>query len=151
MPESTVIRILIVDDHPIVRMGLESLIGRQSDLEVCGQASGLSQALTFVDTVNPDVAVVDISLQDGDGIDLIRRIRARNPRIQVHPAEARAVCEVVKTRLSDEFVSAFVDGQYLQLKELLVAEPVRLSLHRLDLVVRPLHGTRRDHHIEVGQ
>jgi hypothetical protein len=74
-----------------------------------------------------------------------------SPGFPVHPAEARAFCQAVKTRLSDEFVSAFVDGQYLQLKEVLVAKPVRLPLHRLDLVVRPLHGTRRDLHIVVGQ
>ena len=53
--------------------------------------------------------------------------------------------------LSDQFISRLVDRQDLQLEELRVPEPIGLPLHRLDLVVRPLHRTRRDHHIVVGQ
>src|SRR5512135_1736512 len=71
--------------------------------------------------------------------------------IVVHPAEARAAGRTVKTKLSDQFVPGLVDRQDLQLEELLVAEPIRLPLHRLDLVVRPLHRARRDHHVVVGQ
>src|SRR4051794_21816301 len=70
---------------------------------------------------------------------------------EVHPAEARAAGRAVKTNLSDQFVSRLVDRQDLQLEELLVAEPVGLPLHRLDLVVRPLQRARRDHHVVVGQ
>src|SRR5512135_3692617 len=69
----------------------------------------------------------------------------------VHPAEARAVARAVTIGLSDEFVPGLVDRQDLQLEELTVPEPRGLPLHRLDLVVRPLQRTRRDHHVVVGQ
>jgi DNA-binding NarL/FixJ family response regulator len=70
-------RVLIVDDHPAVREALAMRIGRQADLEVCGEAADLSEALRLVADTRPDVAVVDISLKAGCGIDLIRRIRDR--------------------------------------------------------------------------
>src|SRR5512143_3117653 len=83
----------------------------------------------------------------------LQRPRSRSVRLKkkVHPAEARAAGRTVKTKLSDQFVPGLVDRQDLQLEELLVAEPIRLPLHRLDLVVRPLHRTGRDHHVVVGQ
>src|SRR5512135_2447936 len=70
---------------------------------------------------------------------------------KVHPAEACAAERWMTIRSSDQFVSRLVDRQDLQLEELLVAEPISLPLHRLDLVVRPLHRTGRDHHVVVGQ
>ena len=75
-------RILIVDDHPIVREGLAIRIARQPDLEVCGEAANVTEALVQLDITDPDVAIVDISLREGDGLDLIRRIRARNGRVR---------------------------------------------------------------------
>ena len=71
-------RVLIVDDHPAVREALAMRIGRQSDLEVCGEAADMSEALRLVADTQPDVAVIDISLKTGCGIDLIKRIKDRN-------------------------------------------------------------------------
>ena len=71
-------RVLIVDDHPAVREALAMRIGRQPDLEVCGEAADMSEALRLVADTQPDVAVVDISLKTGSGIDLIKRIKDRN-------------------------------------------------------------------------
>jgi DNA-binding NarL/FixJ family response regulator len=68
-------RVLIVDDHPIVRHGLSQLIGRQPDLEVCGEAANATEALRLVETSRPDVAIVDISLNGDNGIQLIEQIR----------------------------------------------------------------------------
>ena len=68
-------RVLIVDDHPVVREGLGIRIGRQPALEVCGEASSIAEALAQLDATDPDVAIIDISLGEGDGLDLIRRIR----------------------------------------------------------------------------
>lgn len=68
-------RVLIVDDHPIVREGLRALISQQPDLEVCGEAEGVATALELVKTSAPDIAVIDISLKDGDGLELIRQIK----------------------------------------------------------------------------
>jgi DNA-binding NarL/FixJ family response regulator len=76
-------RILIVDDHPAVREALALRIGRQRDLEVCGEAADMTEALRLVAETQPDVAVIDISLKIGNGIDLIKRIKDRKPHVRV--------------------------------------------------------------------
>ena len=76
-------RVLIVDDHPAVREALALRIGRQPDLEVCGEAADMSEALRLVAETQPDVAVVDITLKTGNGIDLIKRIRDRNDHVRI--------------------------------------------------------------------
>ena len=69
-------RVLIVDDHPLVRLGLETRINAQSDLAVCGQAATTGEALALARALQPALIIVDIALKDGDGIDLIKRLRA---------------------------------------------------------------------------
>lgn len=76
-------RILIVDDHPIMRQGLALLIDREADLEVCGDAEEANAALRLVETKRPDLVVVDISLDGPDGLDLLKDIRAREPHLPV--------------------------------------------------------------------
>ena len=76
-------KVLIVDDHPAVREALAMRIGRQSDLEVCGEAADLSEALSLVADTQPDVAVIDISLKTGCGIDLIKRIKDRDDTVRM--------------------------------------------------------------------
>ncbi|HSQ56512.1 MAG TPA: response regulator transcription factor [Gemmata sp.] len=76
-------RVLIVDDHPAVREALALRIGRQSDMEVCGEAADMIAALRLLAETEPDVAVVDISLKSGSGIDLIKRIRDRNNHVRI--------------------------------------------------------------------
>ena len=76
-------RVLIVDDHPAVREALAMRIGLQSDLEVCAEAADLSEALRLVADTQPDVAVIDISLKTGCGIDLIKRIKGRNDTVRM--------------------------------------------------------------------
>jgi DNA-binding NarL/FixJ family response regulator len=76
-------RVLVVDDHPAVREALALRIGRQSDMEVCGEAADISEALRLIAETQPSVAVVDISLKAGSGIDLIKRIKDRNDRVRV--------------------------------------------------------------------
>jgi DNA-binding NarL/FixJ family response regulator len=76
-------KILIVDDHPAVREALAQRISRQPEFRVCGEAAGIADALRLVDATNPDVAVVDISLKDGSGIDLIKRIKAHNDHVLI--------------------------------------------------------------------
>ena len=75
------IRVLLVDDHPLVREGVANLIQQQPDLEVCGQASDEPQALALVDSAKPDVAVVDILLENGSGLELIKNIKAMHPGV----------------------------------------------------------------------
>lgn len=76
-------RILIVDDHPIVRRGLRELVADEPDLEVCGEAEDVSQAIEQLETARPDVVVVDLTLKSGHGLELIQEIRARNDRIKM--------------------------------------------------------------------
>ena len=74
-------RILIVDDHPLVRTGFAQLIGDCPDLEVCCEAADMAEALRLIDSNSPDLAIIDLSLAGGSGLDLIERIKSRNPAI----------------------------------------------------------------------
>jgi DNA-binding NarL/FixJ family response regulator len=74
-------RILIVDDHPLVRAGFAQLIGDCPDLEVCGEAADMSEALRQIDASSPQLAIIDLSLAGGSGLDLIERIKSRNKDI----------------------------------------------------------------------
>jgi RNA polymerase sigma factor (sigma-70 family) len=76
-------RVLIVDDHQAVREALALRIGRQPDLEICGKAADMSEALRLIADTEPDVAVVDISLRIGNGIDLIKQIKDSNDHIRI--------------------------------------------------------------------
>ena len=67
-------RVLLVDDHPIVRQGLARLIGQEADLEVCGEAGDVPSAVQAVNELKPDVVVADLSLKEGSGIDLIKTL-----------------------------------------------------------------------------
>lgn len=77
------IKIAIIDDHPLIREGLCALISRQPDLEVCGEADDVATGVSLVESTRPDVAIIDISLRDGNGLDLIRRIHTGRPEIRM--------------------------------------------------------------------
>lgn len=74
-------RILIVDDHPLVRAGFAQLISDCPDLEVCCEAADMAEALERIDNNPLDLAIIDLSLAGGSGLDLIERIKARNDSI----------------------------------------------------------------------
>lgn len=74
---------MVVDDHPAIREALAYTIRDKMDLELCGQASSADEAFTQIEANHPDVAIIDISLKDAHGLDLVQRIRARYPRVQV--------------------------------------------------------------------
>ena len=76
-------RVMVVDDHPIVRQGLALLINRESDLVVCGEAEEAMGALHVLASARPDVLIVDISLNGPDGIDLLKNIRNTYPTLPV--------------------------------------------------------------------
>jgi DNA-binding NarL/FixJ family response regulator len=75
--------VLLVDDHPILRKGLAQMINMEQDLAVCGEAEEAGKAFELVGTLHPDVAVVDISLKTGNGIELVKNIKARYPELPV--------------------------------------------------------------------
>ncbi|CPU33395.1 Probable transcriptional regulator, LuxR family [Mycobacteroides abscessus subsp. bolletii] len=73
------IRVFLVDDHEIVRCGVADLIDDEDDLVVVGQASSAGEAMRRIPAVNPDIAVLDVRLPDGNGIELCRDLRSRCP------------------------------------------------------------------------
>src|SRR5256885_12486728 len=74
-------RVLLVDDHPILRRGLAQLINQEADMTVCGEAEDAPKAFEAVSTLQPDVAVVGISLKSGNGIELIKKVKTRFPAL----------------------------------------------------------------------
>ena len=76
-------KVLIVDDHPAIREGLAVHIASQPDLEVCGQAADTAEAVRLLEAARPDVVVVDIQLETGNGLELVERIKARNESIGI--------------------------------------------------------------------
>ncbi|WP_035305721.1 response regulator [Actinokineospora inagensis] len=72
------IRVLLVDDHEVVRRGLRDLLDGEPDIEVTGQAGGVGEALALTSSCTFDVAVVDVRLPDGDGVSLCRSLRERS-------------------------------------------------------------------------
>lgn len=158
-------RILIVDDHPAVREALASRITSQSDLTVCGEADNISDALRLVSEVQPDLVVVDISLKSGDGIDLIKRIKAHNDRIRmlvwsmhseslyaIRALAAGAMGYVNKDQATDLMVDAI--RRVLEGKVYLSAKMSEKLLHRAvgstrDVISAPPLESLADRELEV--
>jgi DNA-binding NarL/FixJ family response regulator len=76
-------KVLIVDDHPVVRLGLAEMINRETDLTVCGEAAEVTEAMRKMEASHPDVVIIDISLEGESGIELIEHIRARWPSVKM--------------------------------------------------------------------
>ena len=75
------IRILLVDDHEIVRRGIADLIGTQDDLEIVGEAATVAEALARAPRAQADVAILDVRMPDGNGIELCRELRSQLPEL----------------------------------------------------------------------
>lgn len=76
-------RILLVDDHALVRRGLASLIESERDLRVCGQAANHQDGLAAIITSKPDLVIADLALEDSDGLELIKDIKLLHPNLPV--------------------------------------------------------------------
>jgi DNA-binding NarL/FixJ family response regulator len=76
-------RILIVDDHPIVRLGIRQMINGEPSLSICGEADSADAALQWAQSSKADLAIVDLSLGQGTGLELIRRLREAVPDLPV--------------------------------------------------------------------
>lgn len=74
-------KILLVDDHPLVREWLANLINEETDFEVCGQAANAREAIDLIGKLSPRMAVVDISLEGSSGLELIKDIKAQHPKV----------------------------------------------------------------------
>lgn len=77
------VNVVLVDDHPIVRQGLAQLLGQEPDLRVCGEAEDEATAIRLVAQTSPQLVIVDLSLKSGDGIALIKALRADHPTIPI--------------------------------------------------------------------
>jgi DNA-binding NarL/FixJ family response regulator len=76
-------RILLVDDHAVVRFGIAQLINRQSDMVVCGEEENAANALSAIGKLHPDLVIADISLKDSSGLELMRNIKAQYSKLPV--------------------------------------------------------------------
>jgi len=76
-------RVLIIDDHPVIRQGLRYLLEKTGDLSVCGEAENAKDARAAIDRLNPNVLICDISLRQVDGIELVRTLRAHYSRLPI--------------------------------------------------------------------
>ena len=83
MTESTIIRVLIVDDHAVVRMGLRTFFDLQSDIEVVGEAGDGSEGVAMARRLEPDVVLMDLLMPNMDGITAIGRIKSERPETEI--------------------------------------------------------------------
>ncbi|MDR7522898.1 MAG: response regulator transcription factor [Armatimonadota bacterium] len=77
------VRLLIVDDHEVVRLGLRALLGSRPEFEIVGEATTVAQAIAAAGRAHPDVVIMDVRLPDGTGVEACREIKAARPQTQV--------------------------------------------------------------------
>jgi DNA-binding NarL/FixJ family response regulator len=80
--EARVIRVFLLDDHEVVRRGLRELLESEDDIEVVGEAGNAEEAINRIPPTRPDVAVLDVRLPDGNGVEVCREVRSTHPEIQ---------------------------------------------------------------------
>ena len=76
-------RLFLVEDHPVTREGFEQLLNYQADLYVCGQAGNAAKAITAIHALKPDLVIVDISLADSNGLELIKQLKTTMPNLPI--------------------------------------------------------------------
>lgn len=76
-------RILVVDDHPLLRDGLVKLLGAQAEIECCGEADNVADAKHLVETLQPDLMLLDLRLKSGDSLDLIKSMKVEQPALKM--------------------------------------------------------------------
>jgi DNA-binding NarL/FixJ family response regulator len=117
--ETSVARILVVDDHPMIREGLVRLISRQSDLACCGEAGTVAETLSGVAAQKPDLVILDLRLKGGDGLELIKSLKSQYPDLRIlilsqyeaplyaeRALRAGALGYVVKEQAAEEVLTA---------------------------------------------
>lgn len=98
-------RVVIIDDHPIVCCGLAALISRDPQFEMCGEADDVPSGIALIRTANPDIAIVDLALRNGSGLDLIRRVKAAK-----HPVRILVASMYDETLFAERAIRAGASG-----------------------------------------
>jgi DNA-binding NarL/FixJ family response regulator len=83
MPEERKTSVFVIDDHPLVRDSLAMLINQQEDMQVCAEAEDMASAMRVLAQAVPDIAIVDLSLKEGSGLDLIKQFKIKAPDMPV--------------------------------------------------------------------
>ena len=159
-------RVLLVDDHAVVRYGMAQLINRESDLMVCGEQEDAGNALSAIGKLKPDLVIADISLKDSSGLELMRNVKAQYPRLPVlvvstHDESvyaeiafrAGALGYLMKAGALDNIVPAIrrVLSGNIYVSEALGARMLQQQVHgRPDLQQSPVQGLS-DRELEVFQ
>jgi DNA-binding NarL/FixJ family response regulator len=159
-------RIFLVDDHPLVREWLTNLIHQQPDLVVCGEAESAADALESVLRTKPDVAIIDISLKGGSGIELIKSLRKLQPAVAVivlsmheenlyaeRAVRAGARGYIMKRETAKKVITAIrqvLDGK-LYLSEQLTSQLAERFLEGGNPADTPTIGRLSDRELEVFQ
>jgi len=147
-------RLFLVEDHPVTSEGFAQLLNFQPDLEVCGQAATAAKAISGIDALKPSLAVVDISLADSDGLELIKQVCARHPGLpmlvlSVHdehlyaPRALRAGARgyVMKQAPTSEVMSA--------IRAVLAGELYLSPTMRTQLLEQHLHGPPKPRRTDI--
>jgi DNA-binding NarL/FixJ family response regulator len=164
--EDTRTRILLVDDHAVVRYGIAQLINRQADLVVCGEEENASNALSAIGKLKPDLVIADISLKDSSGLELMRNIKAQYSGLPVLVVSAHdesiyaeiafragALGYLMKQEALDKIISAIrrVLSGNIYVSEALAAKMLQQQIRgKTDIQESPVKGLS-DRELEVFQ
>jgi DNA-binding NarL/FixJ family response regulator len=160
------VRVMLVDDHPLMRQGMKTLIEQHKRFEVCGEADNAPRALELVAKLQPDLAVVDISLQSTNGIELTKGLRGLCPTMQVliismhdenvyaeRALRAGAMGYVMKHEAGDKIIAAMeqiLEGE-VHLSDRVKSRMLhRFVQHRADVLISPMEKLS-DREMEVFQ
>ena len=148
LAERRVHRVLIVDDHPMLRKGLAELISHEADLGSCGEADDAATALEQVEKTLPDLVIVDIALKDSNGLELVKELKARHPRLKMlvcsmhderlfaeRALRAGAMGYINKERAIDDVVDAI---------RCVIADRVYLSEKMADRILNRVRGAEQE-------
>ncbi len=163
-PLPSIVRVLIVDDHPVLRAGVKALLAAEPDMECCGEASCFDEAVGALADLSPDVALIDLSMPGPNGLNLIRHIQEKHPHVRsvafsvheestfaVRALKAGAKGYVTKREASERLVVAIREvvakGVYITptLRELLIFKTIMAEEGKL---ATPLDGLS-DREMEV--
>ena len=157
-------KILVVDDHPMIREGLVRLVDDEQDLAICGQADDAPEALKAISETKPDVVVVDISLKNSSGIELMKSIKAQYPKLPVlilsmhnealyaeRALRAGAMGYIMKQEASEKLLAAI---RHVLVGQIYVSDKVskrlirKLARGKADMVASPIDSLS-DRELEV--